>query len=311
MSPGASAAPQGVQVVTGALGYTGRYIARALLARGVRVRTLTGHPDRPDPFQGRVEILPFRFDDPQALAASLAGVTTLYNTYWVRFEYGEVTFERAVRNSRLLFEAARAAGVRRVVHISITNPDEASSLPYFRGKAQVERALRESGLSFAILRPTVMFGREDILINNIAFLLRRFPVFAVPGGGSYRLQPVYVGDVADLAVRLGEAGEDVVVDAVGPEVYTFRDLVRTIGQALGRRLVLVSLPPGLAMALIRLVGLAVRDVLLTREELQGLMDERLLSREPPTCPTRLSAWLRENAAVLGVRYASELARHYC
>jgi uncharacterized protein YbjT (DUF2867 family) len=296
--------------VTGAFGYTGRYITRRLLERGEEVITLTSKPASLSPFGEQVRAYPFNFEAPQALAASLEGVSTLYNTYWVRFNHGAVTYDRAVENTRTLLRAAREAGVRRVVQVSIANPDLDSPLPYYRGKALVEQAVRESGLSYAILRPAVVFGREDILINNIAYLLRRFPFFAIPGRGDYRLQPVFVEDLAELAVEAGAGSEDVVLEAVGPEVFRFDELVRLIAAAVGSRARLVHLPPALALALSRAAGLLTRDVILTREELVGLMDEVLVSPGRPMGRTCFSEWLRENGDVLGRSYASELDRHY-
>lgn len=299
-----------LNVVTGVFGYTGRYIARRLLAMGERVRTLTGHTNRPNPFQGQIEIAPFAFDDHAELVRALTGASTLYNTYWVRFEHGPVSFEKAVQNTLSLFRAAKEAGIRKVVHVSITNPSLDSPLPYFRGKALLERALAESGLSYAIIRPSVIFGREDILINNIAWLLRMFPVFAVPGDGQYRLQPVYAEDVAELAVNAGHQSADITVDAVGPETYDYEALVRLIADAIGRRVRIVRVPPALALMLSEMLGLIVRDVVLTRQEIGGLMADLLVSGGRPTGRTRFSEWLKEEATTLGIRYASELARHY-
>ena len=299
-----------LHVVTGAFGYSGKYIASLLLQQGQRVRTLTGHPNRPNPFGNRVEALPFHFDNPQELTANLRGAAALYNTYWVRFSRGRTTFDQAVANTRALIRAAADAGVGRFINISITNPAEDSPLPYFRGKAVVERALIESRLSYAILRPTVLFGKEDILINNIAWLLRRLPVFGVFGSGEYRLQPVYVGDVAALAVELAGRPENVLLDAVGPEVFTFQELVRLIRSRVGSQAMIAHLPAGLALAVGRVVGWLVRDVVITPDEIAGLMANLLVSDRPPTCPTRLSEWLHEHADRLGARYASELKRHY-
>src|SRR6266511_3311628 len=224
-----------VDVVTGAFGYTGRYITGRLLESGRSVKTLTGHPNRPSPFGDRVGVAPFDFDDRRKLAEHLRGATTLYNTYWVRFPRGDVTFERAVVNSETLIHAAEDAGVPRIVHVSITNPSEDSPFAYFRGKARVERMIRDSGLGYALVRPTVIFGAEDILINNIAYILRRVPVFGIPGSGSYRLRPVAVEDVAEICVRSGAFEADEVIDAVGPETFTFQDLVRLIAQTIARR----------------------------------------------------------------------------
>ena len=216
-------------VVTGASGYTGRYIARLLLDGGARVRSLTGHVDRPSPLGDAVAAFPYRFDDPDAMALSLEGIDTLFNTYWIRFSRWDLTHEVAVRNSVALFDAAAKAGVRRIVHVSITNASVESPLPYFRGKALVELALRESGVSHAILRPTIIFGREDILLNNIAWALRRFPVHPIPGKGDYPVQPIYVEDLAGLAVEAGAGGEDVEIDAVGPDVMTYVELLGLSG----------------------------------------------------------------------------------
>ncbi len=297
-----------LHAVTGAFGYSGKYIAARLLADGRRVLTLTGSPNRPNPFGDRVRAVPFYFDDPPALARSLRGVRVLYNTYWVRFNHRRFTHAQAVENSRTLFRAAREAGVERVVHVSITNPSADSPLEYFRGKALLERDLAESGLSHAILRPTVLFGKEDILVNNIAWTLRRFPVFGVFGDGAYELQPIYVDDLADLAVREGCSSENRTVDATGPETFTYRGLVETIGRIIGKRRSVVSVPPWLGYAAGVVIGRLVGDVTITREEIRGLMAGLLRTGSPPAGTVRLTDWATQNAGSLGRRYASEMAR---
>ena len=299
-----------LNVVTGAFGYTGRYITNRLLLMGQRVRTLTGRPNRPNPFGRMVRVAPFNFDSVGEMIKSLRGATTLYNTYWIRFPRSQVTFDRAIQNTKVLIQAAEEAGVRRIVHISITNPSEESPLPYFRGKAIVEKAIIDSGLSYAIIRPAVIFGSEDVLINNIAWLLRRFPVFAVLGSGSYRLQPVFAEDVAQLAIGAADQDENLIMDAVGPEIYTFDELVRLVAEKVDSRAKIMHLPPGLALFFSRLVGYLVRDVVLTRDEVEGLMSELLVSQGAPTGTTRLSDWLSQNAGVIGIKYTSELKRHY-
>ena len=296
--------------ITGAYSYSGKYIARRLLQKGEQVITLTGHPDRPDPFNNRVPAFSLDFNDQSALIRSLSGVTTLYNTYWVRFDRGRNTQARAVENTRRLIESARMAGVRRVVQISITNPAINSDLPYFWGKAANEKAVTQSGMSYAILRPTVLFGKEDILINNIAYLLRRFPVFTIPGDGSYRLQPVYVDDLARLAVEAGYTKDNLCWDAVGPQVFSFEELVRLIASVLGLERRFVHVPPYAALSAARFLSLFVSDVLLTADEVKGLMANLLVSEEPPRCQTSLIDWLQDHRANLGTIYASELARHY-
>ena len=299
-----------MDVVTGAFGYTGRFIARRLLAAGHAVRTLTGHPSRPDPFEGKVDVARYAFDDPAAMVASLRDVEVLYNTYWVRFPREGTSFDTAVANTRALIRAAEEAGVRRVVHVSITNASKDSPFAYFRGKALAEEIVLGSAVSHAIIRPTVLFGGGDVLINNIAWLARRLPVFAVAGTGDYRVRPVAVDDVARLAVDAGCREDDVVIDAVGPDTYTFEELVRVVAMAIGRRVRIVHVPPGFVVGLAKGLGLVVGDVMLTRDELRGLMAELVATDGPATGTTKLSEWLQEHAAEVGRVYASELARHY-
>ena len=266
-----------MHVVTGAFGYIGRYVARELLSRGERVRTITTHVDKPNPFGPAVEAFPYSFDDPAALTESLRGATALYNTYWVRFDHGDSSFEKAVRNTEVLFRCAREAGVGRIVQVSVTRCSVDSKLPYYAGKARQEESLRASGVPYAIVRPTLVFGREDVLVNNIAWLLRTFPFFPLFGACSYRVQPVFAGDLAALAAdaAAGEAGRT--FDAIGPESFTFEELVRLVAAAVGSRARLVHVSPALGIAAGRLVGLLLRDVVLTRDELRGLMTEMLTS----------------------------------
>jgi NADH dehydrogenase len=295
--------------ITGAYSYSGKYITRHLLERGEEVVTLTGHPNHPDPFNGQVKAYPLDFDK-EGMTNSLQDVDVLVNTYWVRFDRGENTQPRAVENTRVLVNAAKAAGVNRIVHISIANPSADSHLPYYWGKAANEKTVIESGLSYAILRPTVLVGDEDILINNIAYLLRRLPFFALPGDGSYGIQPVYVDDVAELAVEGVYSSENYIIDTVGPDIFTFKQMVDLIGEKIGSKRPLISLPPRLALLAAQFLSLFVRDVLLTPEEVDGLMAGLLVSTEPPRCETHLADWLENNKNSIGAKYASELKKHY-
>ena len=298
-----------LDAVTGAFSYTGRFVAPRLLAQGRSVRTLTNHADPQSPLAAKIDVFPLDFEQPARLVAALRGVDTLYNTYWVRSNHGAASFEAAVRNTGVLIDAAREAGVRRLVHVSIANPDK-SDLPYYRGKAQLEQRVRDSGLSYAIIRPTLLFGHGDVLINNISWFIRHLPVFGIPGDGLYRLQPVFVEDYADRIVAAGGATEKLTVDVAGPEIFTFEGLVRMLRDAMARRTVLMRVPPTVALAGAMLVGVAVRDMALTGAEVRGLMAELLISHQPSTCPTRLSDWARQHQEELGIRWPSELGRHY-
>ena len=296
--------------VTGAFSYSGKYITKQLLERGEEVITLTGHPNRPDPFNEQVKAFPLDFDVP-GMTKSLQGVDVLVNTYWVRFDKGENTQPRAVENTRKLVSAAKAAGVKRIVHISIANPSADSHLPYYWGKAANEKAVIDSGLSYAIVRPTVLVGGgEDILINNIAFLLRHLPFFFIPGDGSYGIQPVYIEDLAELAVEGVYSRENYIIDAVSPDSYTFIGLVKLVGEKIGAKRPLISVPPRLALLAAQFLSLFVNDVILTPEEVDGLMANLLVSKEPPRGKTAFKDWLEENKDKVGKKYASELKKHY-
>lgn len=297
-----------IQVVTGAFGFSGSYIAERLLAAGHQVRTLTNSLHRESQFEGLIDAHPYNFNDEPRIIESLRGAEVLYNNYWVRFNHGSFSYAQAVENSLKLFEAARKAGIKRIVHISITNPSLESPFEYFSGKAKLEQAIIRSGLSYAILRPAVLFGKEDILINNIAWFLRRFPVFGVFGSGSYRLQPIYVGDLADLAAEQGRKKENVITDAIGPEAFTYKELVRVIGTAIGKKRPVVSVPWIMGYLLGKMVGLLQHDVTITRDEIRGLMAGLLYTESAPAGTTRLSEWVRENAATVGRHYSNELKR---
>ena len=297
-------------VVTGAFSYTGKYATRLLLDRGYRVRTLTFHPLRENQFGPQVELFPYNFDRPERLIESLRGASALINTYWVRFPRGDATFEGAVRNSRVLIDAAARAGVRRIVHVSIANPSLNSPFGYYRGKAQLEQAVAASPLAYTILRPAVIFGLEDILINNIAWFVRKFPVFGIPGSGRYRIRPIFVEDMARLLADAVEQRSNCVVNAAGPETFSFEELVRLISCHLGMDPLLLHLPMPLAYASTRAIGWLVGDVILAWQEYRGLMADLLAPAGPSTGETRLSNWLRENRDRIGRRYASEVARHF-
>ncbi len=299
---------QELHAVTGAFGYSGKYIAKRLLNLGHDVITLTNSVNRANPFAGKIKAFRFNFDNPTKLIESLRGVSVLYNTYWVRFNHKMFQHADAVKNTLILFNAAKAANVDRIVHLSITNPSKDSALEYFSGKAKLEEALIDLGISYAILRPTVLFGKEDILINNIAWVLRHIPVFGVFGNGEYRIQPIYVDDLASLAVEHGRKRNNIILDAIGPETFTYREMVKTIGKAIGKNRPIISIPPALGLLVGSILGKIVGDVVITREEIKGLMAGLLATDSPPAGNTMLSDWIRGYADTLGKRYTSELAR---
>jgi len=297
-------------VVTGAYSYTGRFIARRLMALERPIKSLTNHPKRAGTDDIAAEVAPLQFTDRPALVESLRGADVLYNTYWVRFNHGRTRFGDAVANTRVLLGAARDAGVRKVVQISVSNPAEDSPLDYYAGKARTERAVRESGLAWAIVRPTLIFGHGDILINNIAWLLRRLPVFGIPGRGDYRLQPVAGEDVAEIATWAAAQVDNVTVDAAGPDIIYYSEMVESIAIAVGKHPRFLYVSPKNAVRAARLIGRVMSDVTLNEPELQGLMQELLVSKDRPRGTRRLDNWLLSSTETLGVNYASELDRHW-
>ncbi len=300
----------GLDVVTGAFSYSGSAIARELVRSGRAVRTLTGHPERSNGDDRGIQIYPLSFDDPVALARSLDGVSTLYNTYWVRFPHGRTSHDTAVANSRMLFQAAKHSGVQRIVHVSITHPAISSPYPYFAGKARVERALAETGVPFAIVRPAILFGDRGVLLNNIAWLLRHLPVFAIAGKGNYKVRPIHVTDLARLCVELGAGDVDVIVDALGPENPTFNELVAIIRDAVGSRSRIVNAPAHLVVLAATMIGRILHDVLLSREELFAMMGGLADSSADSTGEISVSTWIAEHGDELGRSYLNELDLHF-
>jgi uncharacterized protein YbjT (DUF2867 family) len=299
-----------MDVVTGSFGYIGKYITRELLERGREVKTITTHPEKPDPFGGKVEASSYNFEDPGKLTRYLEGCETLYNTYWVRFNYRQLSFDRALENTQTLFDCAKKAGVGKIVHISVTNPTEKDDLPYYRGKALQEKALRESGVGYAIVRPTLVFGKEDILVNNIAWTIRKFPVVPIFGSGRYRVQPVFVEDLAKLAVEAARSDGSEIIDAIGPETFCYEEFVKLIAREVNRRVAFLHTSPSAGILLGKMIGLFVGDVVLTKDELRGLMANKLTSNQVPNGRTLFSDWLRDNKDSIGGGYTSELNRHF-
>jgi NADH dehydrogenase len=299
-----------LHAVTGAFGFTGRALAEQLLDAGHEVITLTRRSGAGDPLASRITVRPFDTTRPADLAASLAGVDTLFNTHWLRFPREGMTFEAAVGRSAALLAAAREARVRRVVHVSVVNASADADTPYVRAKAALESVVRSSGVEWAVVRPTLTYGPGDILINNLAWALRRFPVYGLPGLGRYTVQPVHVDDVARICVEAAAGEPRRVRDAAGPEILTYRELVDLVRGAVGSRSIVLPMPGPVVLATARLLGLVLRDVVLTRDEIRELTSSLLTSHQPPLGTIRLTDWVRANGALLGRRWASELARNY-
>lgn len=301
-----------IHTITGALGFTGKYIAKQLIEKGYTVRTLTNSPDRPNPFRGKLQIFPLDFKNENELINSLRGTDVFYITYWVRFPYKSrnlsFIYSEAEENTKKLFDAAKKAGVGKIVYVSISNPDENLPYEYFYRKARIEKYLMASGVPYAILRPCVIFGDEDILFNNIAWAIRKFPFFPVFNAKECKIQPVFVNDLASLAIEYGQKKENVLIDACGPEIFHYRDLVRTICRILNKRRLVFTLPRSVIYYVGKIISMITGDQILTRDEMNGLCDGLMYSRNAPLASTRFTAWLKENKEIFGKRYANETKR---
>jgi uncharacterized protein YbjT (DUF2867 family) len=295
-------------LVTGAFGNTGSAIARLLAERGHRVRTLTSHPPADGADDLGVEVRPFTWDDPEALAEAFEGVTTFYDTYWMRQGDSSGSYDVAVERCIAMIEAAEAAGVERIVHLSVAHPSLDSPYPYFRGKARVEERLFSGSVPAAAVRPTLIFGGHSVLMNNLAWILRRVPVFAVPGSGRYRVRPVHVDDVARTCVEAGQRREPEVIDAVGPDRPTYRELVEDVRDAVGGRALVVGAPTPLVLAGGRVIGALLRDDVIDRDELVSTVEGLADTEGPSTGEISYREWLRENATELGRTYINERQR---
>ena len=296
-------------VVTGAFGYSGRWIAKELLLRGESVRTLTNAIGRDDPFDGHVEVHTIDFNDHQSMVGSLRGAHTLFNTYWVRYKgpNGEYGHTLAVENIRKLFAAAVEAKVRRIVHFSVAHPRKAPGWSYFCGKVEVEEMLTGSDLSFAIIRPTVFFGgQRDVLINNMAWLIRRFPVFGVFGMGNYPIQPVHISDVARIAVDQAFNEQNEIIDVAGPEKFQYKDYVKLIARSMGIRRIILPMPPMATWVVGKIVGAILRDRVITMAEIRGLMSGLMATDDEPLGFVRFTDWIQEHGEDIGKRYQNDL-----
>jgi uncharacterized protein YbjT (DUF2867 family) len=300
-----------IALITGASGFIGGAIAARLVDRA-EVRGLTSHPAR-NRFGARVRSFAYDFDDPARMAAAFRGVDVFVNSYYVRFNYGGLTFEDAVARSRVLVGHARAAGVRRIVHVSVSNARESSDLPYYANKARIERIVADAGIDYTILRPALVVGPGDILINNIAYFLRRLPVFTIFGDGAYRVQPIALDAFADVALEaIDGAHRNATIAVAGPADWTFLAMVDAVRRAVGSRALIVRAPAAAALAGLRIAGALLRDVVLTADEVKGLTREYLYSTDPVRRGQDFAEWLAAPAvaAALGARYESELARHF-
>lgn len=274
-------------LVTGATGFVGSEVLRRASKRGWRVRGLARRPDRAETLGRLPHVELFRGDitDPAELDEALEGVTAVIHLVGIIAATTEQGFEDVhVGGTRAVLDAASRAGVPRFIHMSALGVVEGREVTdYFRTKWEAEEVIRASDLSTTIFRPSTIFGKDSEFFSLLAKMLRWSPgVLPLPGGGRQRLQPVWVGDVAECflqAARMQHSPE-AVYDVGGPEVLELRDVVAALARAIGRRdPAIVPLPLGPLAALAGVVERVLPALPVTEDQLKMLEIGSVVSPE--------------------------------
>jgi NADH dehydrogenase len=243
-----AAGHRGLITVFGGTGFLGRRIVRHLLDHGFRVRTVSRHPEpvgsasRQD---AGSETVKADIRDETTVAAALFGAYGAVNSVSLYVERARATFDAVhVKAAALVARLARASGVERLIHVSGIGADPASSAPYIASRGRGELAVQQNFPGAILIRPAVMFGPDDAFLTTVARLLRILPVYPMFGGGEMKLQPVYVGDVAEGIARVlaGRGGSAASYEFGGARVYTYKELVRTVADRIKVRARLVPVP---------------------------------------------------------------------
>jgi uncharacterized protein YbjT (DUF2867 family) len=296
--------------LTGAFSYTGRYIGQELLRRKISFQSLTNHP-RPSVFpSASIPVAPLQFQDAPSLIATLRKSTILVNTYWIRYPAKGISHETAVQNIEFLVQCAKQAGIHKIIHISVSNPSKDSQLSYYKGKAEAEEIIQQSGIPFTILRPTLVFGKEDVLLHNIAWLLRYFPFFVFPSPSTCFIQPIFAEEVGCFAVESIHSYPNQTMDLAGPEVVSMKEMVQKIGRATGYTRPIYSTSLGITMAAVRILNTILHDRIITEEEILGLQNNLLVSSQPPLGKISFSDWLVQEGSSLCSHYINDYKRFF-
>src|SRR6266568_6573584 len=262
--------------LTGGTGFVGRHIAATLVARGHRVRVLARDPARARFLSDRnVEVVAGGLADRAALDRLASGADALNHLVGIIVEQGVQTFTAVhVAGTEALLAAARHAGVRRFVHMSAVGArDEPGATPYHRTKRRAEQLVRDSGLSHAIFRPSIINGPENRPIRTLAQLHRWSPLVPVFGDGRFPTQPVWIGDVAlAFALAAERPALSGVFELGGPATLTYEEFVRAIGRAAGHPRPLVHVPLAVARAAAAALGVMGPLAPLTLDQLQMLVE---------------------------------------
>ncbi|HXR24984.1 MAG TPA: NAD(P)H-binding protein [Candidatus Binataceae bacterium] len=244
--------------IAGGSGFIGRAIVRRLAAiPGLTVRVLTRDPVKARvrlAAEGKVDFVSADVNDPARLATVIAGADTIINAvqfdgYPIEKPSRGLTFNRVDYGGTVsLIAATKAAGVPNFIYISGAAADERSPNPAFRAKGRAERALRDAGLAFTILRPSLVYGPEDRVVNGLAKAIRMMPVMVVPGSGQQKLRPLLVDDLAAcVALAIGGRGRNGIYEVGGPDPMTFDELVRLVMEITGHKRPIIHVPENLLL----------------------------------------------------------------
>ncbi len=250
-------ADKGLVTVFGGSGFLGRHVVRALLKRGWRVRAAVRRPDlagylQPLGMVGWVQPIQANLRYRWSVDRAVENVDAVVNLTAIMTPSGRQSLEAVnVFGARAVAEAARGAGLDRVVHVSALGADPEAPSAYGRSKAAGEAGVFETLPDSVVMRPSVMFGPEDHFFNRFAGMAQMSPALPLVGGGKTLFQPVFAGDVASAIADAveGKARPGTVYELGGPEVHSFRDCMEIMLEVIGRKRMLVPLPWPVARAM--------------------------------------------------------------
>ncbi len=274
-------------LVTGGTGFVGTHVCRSLIARGFLPRLLvrTGSEGKiPEDVRKACRVTPGDATDREAVEYAVQGTKMIVHLVGIIREFPErdITFERLhVAATRNVVDAARRWEISRFVHMSALGARPGGPTGYFDSKGRAEEVVRRSGLSWTIIRPSVIFGPGDQFLKVLTGVLRKAPFVPVPGDGSYRLQPVFIGDVAkgfaDAAMRPDLEGK--IFEAGGPQRLSYNELLDAVAASVGRRARKIHIPLSILRPTVRFME-RFKKFPLTTEQLEMLLAGNTCDPEP-------------------------------
>jgi NADH dehydrogenase len=237
--------------VFGGSGFLGRHTVRALARAGWRIKVATRHPARgfflrPLGTVGQIDFVKCDVADAESVAHAVMGADAVINLTGILFQKGQTFEDVQAEGAAHIAQAAAAAGVAALVHVSAIGADANADAEYAVTKAEGEKSVREAFPDAVILRPSIIFGPEDGFFNKFAAMARFSPILPLVGGGHTRFQPVFVGDVAQAIVTALSRQDGRTYELGGPATYSFKELLQIILRETGRKRALVPLPFAIA-----------------------------------------------------------------